>query len=90
MILSRGLMQFLIPAQQWCASLVSHRSLLRTAFSLPKRHQYTSTQIGMGASLLDSPTTKVEISRNRLLKRVASTLIIGRVFLGRAIGSGQK
>jgi hypothetical protein len=68
-----GFVQFIIPAQQWSTSLVSHSS---SQDSLPTHHWYIYLQIGRGANLQDSPTTKVEIIRNRLLKLVASTLLI--------------
>jgi len=65
--------QGFVPAQQWSTSLVSHRS---SQDSLPRHHRYIYLQIGRGANLQDWPTTKVEIIRNRLLKLVASTLLI--------------
>ncbi len=68
-----GFVQFIIPAQQWSKSLVSHRS---SQDSLPRPHRYIYLQIDRGPNLQDSPTTKVEIIRNRLLKLVASTLVI--------------
>ncbi len=69
----QGFVQFIIPAQQWSTSLVSQWS---SQDSLPRHHRYIYLQINSGANLQDSPTTKVEIIRNRLLKLVASTLVI--------------
>ncbi len=69
----QGFVQFIIPAQQWSTSIVSHRS---SQDSLPRHHRYIYLQIGRAANLQDSPTSKVEIIRNRLLKLVASTLVI--------------
>jgi hypothetical protein len=69
----QGFVQFIVPTQQWSTSLVSYRS---SQDSLPRHHGYIYLQIGRGANLQDSPTTKVEIIRNRLLKLVASTLVI--------------
>jgi hypothetical protein len=69
----QGFVQFKLPAQQWSTSLASHGS---SQDSLPRHHGYIYLQIGRGGNLQDSPTTKVEIIRNRLLKLVASTVLI--------------
>jgi hypothetical protein len=70
----QGFLQFIIPDQQWSTSLVSHRSSQDSL--LPRHHRYIYLRIDRGANLQDSPTTKVEIISNRLLKLVASALII--------------
>jgi hypothetical protein len=69
----QGFEELIIPAQQRSTSLASHRS---SQDFLPRHHRYFYLQIGRGAKLQDTPTTKVEIISNRLLKVVACTLLI--------------
>jgi len=47
----QGFVQFIIPAQQWSTSLVSHRSSSQDD-SLPRHHRYIYLQIGRGAQPL--------------------------------------
>jgi len=68
----QGFVPSIIPTQQLSTSLASHSSSLD---STQTSSEYLPPN-WRGANLQDSPTTKVEIIKNRILKLVACTLVI--------------